>query len=582
MYKGRSCLIRKTKQNSAWTRDELILECQRLNISYTSRMTKLELCQLLIEKTSPAPALTNQIKVSPTKGIPAKVLPTKVFPTKALPNKVLPNKAPPNNVPPPRVQPPRVQPVKVRPTKILSTKVTRTEGVSRPTKIMSAEVSDTKAMPRPTKILFPEIEQKPLSLAAPLLTSLPRDIRYKIMLDLPTYDLANMCLTNKTWYDICNQDEFWRRRVLHQFGNLLKPEHLTYKDYYQNLISSGNLFVVDDEGKHNFIDSDVIKAEAGEDHIFYINIKGELRLHGEIHWSQLYFGELNNNIRRAKTGTSIELMSGINDFFFSHNYSVFLTTDSKLMAMSQDSDGKLVEIMTGVKKLCAHISMRFAYGVIKDNNDLYWSPSFRRPTLEKIAADVTFVTFGLVGDTPAIYYVKNNSLWVYYPTKNHAVGSISRPGVSPDNITGSYELSYKHILLIEQDVKSISTSTNYLLVVDVRDELWIYGKNKFYSDYKYNDNYVDEDDEPAIPKQCQGEGYKDLAGFDQDCYHRIVVRQISTGYQYVDIGIVDQLGHCYKMRDYELRNNDLPLVSENVISCFVGSNLCYIKDRFST
>ena len=474
------------------------------------------------------------------------------MPTKRLPTKLLPTSSTPNK-----------SPLTTR----LTTKLT-------PNKVLSTEVSHEGLTTRSSSTQLQ-------------LTNLPKDIRFKIMTFVPPSDITKMCLVDKNWSQICHMDELWKRRVLYHFGNLSKPDHLTYKEYYRYLVSSGNLYVIDDEGQHNFIDSDVIKAESEDQHVFYVNLHRELMLHGHIPFSQLYFGELSDKIMSSKANTSIKLMNGIIDFFFSYNYSVFLTDESKLIAMGPESDGKFVEIMSQVKKLCSHISMRQGYGIITKNNDLYWSPSFREPTLEKIASDVTFVTISQTKDMPVIYYIKNNSLWVYYPSKISAFGNLSRPGVNPDNIEGLYELSYKHILLIDHDVKSISTTTNYLLVVDIHDELWIYGKDKFYGNYKYNNNYFDVDDVddedyiPPVPKLCEGKPYKELAGFDQSCYHQIKVHQISTGYQYVDVGMVDDHGNCYKTKDYELRNNDLVFVAENVISCFAGSNFCYIKDRFS-
>ena len=102
MYNGRSCSERTTKQNLAWSKDQLIQECRRLNIPYKSSMTKLQLCQLLIQNTSPSSELDSLIDVPPSEVTSTQVSPkvrstklmsTKVLPTKVLPTKVLPTES---------------------------------------------------------------------------------------------------------------------------------------------------------------------------------------------------------------------------------------------------------------------------------------------------------------------------------------------------------------------------------------------------------------------------------------------------------------------------------------------------------
>lgn len=47
MYKGRSCVERKNKSNSAWTKTELMDECKKFGITCSSKLDKKKICNLL-------------------------------------------------------------------------------------------------------------------------------------------------------------------------------------------------------------------------------------------------------------------------------------------------------------------------------------------------------------------------------------------------------------------------------------------------------------------------------------------------------------------------------------------------------
>jgi hypothetical protein len=67
---------------------------------------------------------------------------------------------------------------------------------------------------------------------------LPRDVFLSdIALDLPLKDLLHLCATNKTYQNICNDDNFWMKRTKKYFlseFDMKDPTEL-WKDYYIEL-----------------------------------------------------------------------------------------------------------------------------------------------------------------------------------------------------------------------------------------------------------------------------------------------------------------------------------------------------------
>ena len=81
MYKGRPCVDRKTPKNNAWTKEELLAECQTNGVNYKKSMTKQELCDLLMVKSPAKTKVKPKPKAKPSpKPVPKKPSPKKPSP----------------------------------------------------------------------------------------------------------------------------------------------------------------------------------------------------------------------------------------------------------------------------------------------------------------------------------------------------------------------------------------------------------------------------------------------------------------------------------------------------------------------
>ena len=65
--------------------------------------------------------------------------------------------------------------------------------------------------------------------------TLPTDVKlYEIALDLDLHDLQHYCSTNRFMRDLCNNDNFWRQKTLHDFGNISNITGEPWRSIYIN------------------------------------------------------------------------------------------------------------------------------------------------------------------------------------------------------------------------------------------------------------------------------------------------------------------------------------------------------------
>ena len=65
-----------------------------------------------------------------------------------------------------------------------------------------------------------------------------KNIDYLIMEQLDDRSLLNLCLTNKYTQELCRNDLFWQKRFVSKFnGRIVKPEGISWKNYYLQVIS---------------------------------------------------------------------------------------------------------------------------------------------------------------------------------------------------------------------------------------------------------------------------------------------------------------------------------------------------------
>lgn len=425
------------------------------------------------------------------------------------------------------------------------------------------------------------------------LDDMPKDIKYKILVELPIGDLAKMCQTNKKYQEICNNDEFWRRKLIFDFPEYLKPENLNHKEWYDRIINSGNLYST--EFPNVLVAENVYKCyPIDEDHLFYIDMYYNLYFMGDIYSHiQRDLGELYSIIEQnwKNKETSVKVLEEVVDIFVGYYDTVILTVHGEIYNTKEDST--FVYQRGNIKSLIFHITETNHCLLISTSNNLYISENKGKFSLKFIASNVQMATFGENKYGYVIYYVTmKGELYEYYPIRINGSIIIDKPG---DNGLqyDDYEIKYEHKLLIKNSVKSIQNTKNYLLILDINSKMWIYLKSRFHNDFvaeydkhqytEYGDSWDDTGDEGyrryEENEDDDDEANTQLAGFNQSTFNKLKFRQIITGYNYNRIGLVDTKSIFYVLNQNKLEKNVLFIKEKNVISCFIGYTDYYIKNR---
>ena len=64
-----------------------------------------------------------------------------------------------------------------------------------------------------------------------------KDVDLRILSELEDRDLLNVCLTNKYANKICQDEHFWRNRLVSQYGDKVfkyRPD-MSWKNYYMQI-----------------------------------------------------------------------------------------------------------------------------------------------------------------------------------------------------------------------------------------------------------------------------------------------------------------------------------------------------------
>lgn len=59
---------------------------------------------------------------------------------------------------------------------------------------------------------------------------------FNTMLNLPAIDILNNCVINTTFRQICNDNYFWRQKYYVDYGEIITPFGLSYRDLYLNIV----------------------------------------------------------------------------------------------------------------------------------------------------------------------------------------------------------------------------------------------------------------------------------------------------------------------------------------------------------
>lgn len=493
IYKGKNCLGTATKKKQIWSKKELLNECTEKKLKFSTKMTKIQLCQLLIDN--------DQVNSS-TKNI----------------------------------------------------------------------------------------------------CNISKDIKFKIFSQLRGVDFLNLCLTNKQCYSTCQRDDFWFVKVKHDYSEFIeKPNYLTYKQWYQRIIQSGNLYVCDvyeggSLGKASFINNNVYKCFGhSADHIFYITMYNELYFYGDIlEMTRYYYAGHLAPLLKDHINEQTKVMDGIMDFKVGSTYMLWLTMDGRVMLdlasnKFETKESQIQEIGQNIKQLFYHSSGASNCLFLSEENDLYLftSQQYGKYILEKIAHNVEFAAFAQTENRdPIIYYVtKNGELWDYAPKKEYSRLLISKLGTTTKFIEPT--MTYHHHKLIDSNVKSLALSNHYFFIIDFDNRLWIYGKDKLYTDprmigYSSDDSDESEDADEENVDFVEGLDlglYFDLAGFNQDRYHEFDIKKVETRYNYDSICFLDSDNDLYYIKEKHITKVKLKPKFQNVSSFVLGSSLNIISLR---
>ncbi len=57
-------------------------------------------------------------------------------------------------------------------------------------------------------------------------------------------EINNLCLVNKKCLKICENEEFWKRRLIKQYGIFDKNDGISWRDLYRKYYNSGDLHII--------------------------------------------------------------------------------------------------------------------------------------------------------------------------------------------------------------------------------------------------------------------------------------------------------------------------------------------------
>jgi c-di-AMP phosphodiesterase-like protein len=100
-----------------------------------------------------------------------------------------------------------------------------------------------------------------------------RDLNLEIMSKMDDRTLLNVCATSKYGKELCQNENFWRNRLLEKYGDLalkLKPENISWKDQYMQIVIDTNRYF---SPKAQILNR-VIWDPRGEEYSTYVGISG--------------------------------------------------------------------------------------------------------------------------------------------------------------------------------------------------------------------------------------------------------------------------------------------------------------------
>ena len=403
---------------------------------------------------------------------------------------------------------------------------------------------------------------------------LPIDIRFNILALLPLPDLLNFCKSNSECAKVINSEKFWLRKLVLDFPAYvkLKPQQRKSKEWYQRIYQSGDAYMVDDphETKSTFIASNVWKCFYVDfEVIFYIDIFNTLYLIARKnlpknlalgHWKELIPSFESKEFR------NIKLQENVIDFYIGKHFTAYLSTDGILSTtgchINDDNDG-FVPKVRDIKKILSNGEESVCL-LLDNENNLLWLDD--ATTLDKIDSNVTSAAVDWNDDYAVIYYVKKGGLWEFYPKPIVKTKTLKTPSCHPTDCKS--KAKYVYNLLFEQDVKTVSSMSYFLVILDTKNCIYFHHKRNFHPKEKYkNDHYGDRKSENLR-----------LAGFDQKhlATHNFV--QVLSNTRFGAILFLDDNNNMYILDELNLDDKLKPLHC-SVSQIFTSYYHCFIKKR---
>ena len=383
--------------------------------------------------------------------------------------------------------------------------------------------------------------------------NLPRDVRFQVFDELSIGEVQKLCQTDKECAKTCENEEFWKRRLIRQYNMFEKPDDLSWKEWYKKVFNSGDLKVVktSDNTMTNLTAERVVKCFPIAKAVFYINLDSELWAMGD--FASIPGGRNGYYIRSRVMDPTFNkdqpMLRDVKDIYIG-SMTLVLKNDGDLLI---NNGNEYVFLLKGVQKIfynpmfkercLALINLGYLVAIyLKDYNYI----------TRNILGNITTAT---VSDTGTMFAIDGEgSLLKIY--ESHQVSTVSQPGY--------YNLNKPTItrdIFFAKGVKRITAVKEYLFVIDVNDKLWIYKEDRFY---------------PIDYSDLNLQGKDILAGFNQDQYQNFDARSVKPG---DTLSIIDTNNNLYLQKINQLEV-PLQVFDTSVITATYGSDyIAYVKTR---
>lgn len=104
------------------------------------------------------------------------------------------------------------------------------------------------------------------------------DIKCQILRHLSIFDIRKVAILNKKWLNMIKSESFWQRRLSCYFPDIIqeKPNTLSYRQLYLNVIKSGSLCLESANGVSLLVSKYILNCDNWSDHLLVLDVFGNL------------------------------------------------------------------------------------------------------------------------------------------------------------------------------------------------------------------------------------------------------------------------------------------------------------------